>query len=42
MGIGTLVLIALSIGEIVSLMKIKKQSKRIKDLEEKTGIVTKK
>ena len=35
MGIGTVVLFLLALGEVVSLVKIKKQGKRIKELEEK-------
>ncbi len=38
MGIGTIILLGLIIGEVVALNKISKQSKRIKELEEKTGI----
>ena len=36
MGIGALILLfAIGAGEVFSLMKLKKQAKRIKDLEEK-------
>jgi hypothetical protein len=38
MGIGTIILFALAIGEVVSLVKIKKQGKRIEELEEKAGV----
>jgi hypothetical protein len=37
MGIGTLILLGLITGEIVALVKIGKQNKRIKELEKKTG-----
>ncbi len=36
MGIGTLILLGLVTGEIVALVKIGKQNKRIKELERKT------
>jgi len=35
MGIGTLILLGLVTGEIVALVKIGKQNKRIKELEKK-------
>ena len=38
MGIGTIILFGLIIGEIVALNKIGKQKKRIEELEEKAGI----
>ena len=42
MGIGTLILLGLVVGEVVALVKIGKQNKRIKELEEETGIAKKK
>jgi hypothetical protein len=36
MGIGTLILLGLVTGEIIALVKIGKQNKRIKELEKKT------
>ena len=38
MGIGTIILFGLIIGEVVALRKIGKQNKRIKELEENAGI----
>ena len=37
MGIGTLILLGLVTGEIVALVKIGKQNKRIKELEKKSA-----
>ena len=37
MGIGTLILLGLVTGEIVALVKIGNQNKRIKELEKKAG-----
>ena len=42
MGIGTLLLLGLVIGEVVALAKLRKQNKRIKTLEEEAGIAKKK
>ena len=42
MGIGTIILLGLVVGEIVALAKLSKQSKRIVKLEEETGIAKKK
>jgi hypothetical protein len=42
MGLGTLILAVLIVGEVVSLVKIKNQKKRIQKLEEETGIAKKK
>jgi len=42
MGIGTVILFGLVVGEVVALVKINKQSKRIKELEDETGITKKK
>ena len=42
MGIGAIILFGLVIGEVVALVKINKQSKRIKELENETGISKKK
>ena len=38
MGIGTIILLGLVVGEVVALVKINKQSKRIEELEDKAGI----
>jgi hypothetical protein len=42
MGLGTLILLGLVVGEVVALAKISRQSKRIRKLEEETGIEKKK
>ncbi len=42
MGIGTLILLGLVVGEVVALAKISKQDRRIKELEEEAGIAGKK
>ena len=42
MGIGTIILFGLIVGEVVALVKISKQRKRIDKLEEETGIAKKK
>jgi len=41
MGIGTLILLGLVIGEVIALAKINKQGKRIIELENETGITKK-
>ena len=41
MGIGTIILLGLVVGEIVALVKIGKQSKRIEKLEDEAGITKK-
>lgn len=38
MGIGTIILLGLIVGEVVALRKIGKQNKRIEELEEKAGV----
>lgn len=37
MNLGPLLLVALVVGEVVALVKLSKQRKRIEDLEEKAG-----
>jgi len=37
MGLGTLILLGLVVGEVVALVKIGKQNERIKKLEKKVG-----
>ena len=38
MGIGTIILLGLIAGEVIALVKIGKQKKRIEELEDKAGI----
>ena len=42
MGVGTIILLGLVVGEIVALVKIGRQNKRIEKLEEETGVAKKK
>ena len=42
MGIGSIILLGLVVGEIIALVKVSKQNTRIKKLEEETGIAKKK
>jgi len=41
MGIGTVILLGLIVGEVAALVKISRQNKRIHKLEEETGVVKK-
>ena len=42
MTLGGIILLSLIVGEVVALAKVSKQNKRIKKLEEETGIAKKK